>query len=154
MYHYTDSGLNNVWLKSGFNIVDTPYGRGVSIDDADGLHALLATDLTKKPGRLTGKELRFFAHNAAPFTAEFCQHASRSGTGRQSLEEAGKVPKPADAMMQMPLLEKVRGDEKMSEITKRINTVERLVDQRIVASEYRHKRITTARSEKRELEHA
>ena len=57
-------------------------------------------------------------------------------------------------MMQMPLLEKVRGDEKMSEITKRINTVERLVDQRIVASEYRHRRITTARSEKRELEHA
>ena len=59
MYHYTDSGPNNVWLKNGFNILDTPYGRGVSIDDADGLHALLATDLTKKPGRLTGKELRF-----------------------------------------------------------------------------------------------
>ena len=154
MYHYTDSGLNNVWLENGFNVVDTPYGKGVSIDDADGLHALLATDLTKKPGRLTGKEFRFLRSMLCLSQQSF---ANMQGVTEQAVslwERTGKVPKPADAMMRMLLLEKVRGDGKMSEIVKRINTVERLVNQRIVASEYRHKWTTTARPEKRELEHA
>jgi DNA-binding transcriptional regulator YiaG len=30
-----------------------------SIDDADGLHKVLAMELIKKKGRITGKELRF-----------------------------------------------------------------------------------------------
>ena len=38
MYHYTDSGLDNVVLESGYREVNTEYGNGVSIDNLDALH--------------------------------------------------------------------------------------------------------------------
>lgn len=59
MYHYTSSGLDNVWLKNGYAVHQTPYGEGVSIDDVDGLHRMLATRLANKDGPLDRKELRF-----------------------------------------------------------------------------------------------
>lgn len=59
MYHYTESGLDNVWLENGFHERNTPYGKAVSIQDVDGLHAILALRITHKQSRITGKELRF-----------------------------------------------------------------------------------------------
>ena len=57
--HYTACGLDNVWLASGFTVKETKYGKGVSIEDVDGLHQLLASNLVEKKGLLTGKEFRF-----------------------------------------------------------------------------------------------
>ena len=37
-YHYTGCGLDNIYLANGFERKVTPYGEGVSIADADGLH--------------------------------------------------------------------------------------------------------------------
>jgi len=48
--HYTACGLDNVWLANGFTIKETKYGKGVSIDDVDGLHRLLASNLVEKKG--------------------------------------------------------------------------------------------------------
>ena len=59
MYHYTECGLDNVWLANGFIKKKTAYGEAVAITDADALHKLLAEDLIGKPARLTGKEFRF-----------------------------------------------------------------------------------------------
>lgn len=58
-YHYVESGLPNVWLLSGYEIVESPYGEGVSIQDLEGLHRCLARSLCDKPKRLTGAEFRF-----------------------------------------------------------------------------------------------
>jgi putative transcriptional regulator len=58
-YHYTDSGLDNVYLLSGYTIHKTPYGRGVSIEDTAGLHRVIGRWLTELPHPLTGAELRF-----------------------------------------------------------------------------------------------
>ncbi|MGH8759518.1 MAG: transcriptional regulator [Burkholderiales bacterium] len=151
MYHYTDCGLNNVWLKNGYNVVDTPYGRGVSIDDADALHELLALDLTKKAGRLTGKEFRFLRTMLCLSQQSFGNMQGLSEQAVSIWERTGKVPVPADAMMRMLVLEKLEGDGKMSVIIERINTVERLVNQQIVASEHRHKWRSKTQAEKPEL---
>ena len=58
-YHYTQCGLDNVWLANGFEIDETPYGRGMAIEDVKGLHAAIAAALVDKPGKLSGKEFRF-----------------------------------------------------------------------------------------------
>lgn len=58
-YHYVECGLPNVWLLSGYEIVQSPYGEGVSIRDLDGLHRCLARCLCDKPKPLTGAEFRF-----------------------------------------------------------------------------------------------
>lgn len=151
MYHYTESGLNNVWLENGFNVVSTPYGKAVSIDDADGLHELLATDLANKVGKLTGKEFRFLRTILSLSQQGF---ANMHGVTEQAVslwERTGKVPKAADVMLRMLVLERLNGDGKITEVINRINTVERLVNQQIVAKESNHKWSSTAQAEKPEL---
>jgi len=58
-YHYTDSGLDNVYLENGYTIHQTPYGEGVSIEDTEGLHQAIGQWLVSLPKPLTGAECRF-----------------------------------------------------------------------------------------------
>src|SRR3546814_17921122 len=58
-YHYTESGLDNVFLENGYTVHKTPYGEGVSIKDTAGLHKLIGRWLINLPKRLNGAELRF-----------------------------------------------------------------------------------------------
>ncbi len=59
MYHYTLCGLDNVFLENGYVVEDTEDGPCLSVEDMDGLHRVIATDIAAKRGRLSGKELRF-----------------------------------------------------------------------------------------------
>ena len=59
MYRYTEGGLTNVWLSNGFREEDTPYGKGVSIEDVEGLHRVIGMKLVKERAQLTGAEFRF-----------------------------------------------------------------------------------------------
>ncbi len=58
-YHYVECGLPNVWLSNGFELMETPYGQGVSIRDLQGLHRCIARVLCDKPKKLTGAEFRY-----------------------------------------------------------------------------------------------
>jgi DNA-binding transcriptional regulator YiaG len=139
MYHYKECGLDNVWLENGFAAKATPYGKAVAIDDAIELHKVLTLNLTMKKGRITGKELRF---------VRVVLGMSQEGLGKcvgaieQSVslwERTGKVPQSADSIVRMLASEKLNGNSKVSDIIERINTVERLCNQRIVARESNHK---------------
>jgi len=59
MYHYESCGLPNVWLKNGYKEHDTPYGKGVSIEDVEGLHRAITKSVIKSPNKMTGAEVRF-----------------------------------------------------------------------------------------------
>jgi putative transcriptional regulator len=58
-YHYTESGLDNVYLENGYTIHKTLYGDGVSIEHTDGLHRAIGRWLVDLPKPLNGAELRF-----------------------------------------------------------------------------------------------
>ena len=58
-YHYTESGLDYVYLENGYTIHDTPYGKGVSIQDSEHLHKMLGDWVVDLPCPLNGAELRF-----------------------------------------------------------------------------------------------
>ena len=58
-YHYTQCGLDNVWLTNGYEITETPYGKSLSIDDVEGLHTAITQALIDIARPLTGDELRF-----------------------------------------------------------------------------------------------
>ena len=58
-HHYTESGLENVWIEGGFKVIESPYGPGVEIEDMDGLHKCIGKMLVEKSGPLTGAEFRF-----------------------------------------------------------------------------------------------
>lgn len=151
MYHYTECGLDNVWLANGYTVHKTPYGKGVSVSDADGLMKELAKSLTHKPGRLTGKELRFLRTLLCLSQASL---AAMMGATEQSVslwERTGKVPKASDALVRMLVLEKMNGDGKISEVIDRINTVERLVNQQIVARARLHRWTAKPQADKPKL---
>lgn len=59
MYQYRGAGLDNVYLKNGYN--KSTYGEEevCSVDNVEGLHLAIAVALVHKPARLTGQEFRF-----------------------------------------------------------------------------------------------
>lgn len=57
--HYTDCGLDDVYLLSGYEVETTPYGDGISIKNLDQLHTAIGCYLTRQKKALSGKELRF-----------------------------------------------------------------------------------------------
>ena len=61
-YHYTESGLDFVYLANGFQIRHTPRGQVVSFTDLDGLHAAIGRFVVSERRRLSGPEVRFLRH--------------------------------------------------------------------------------------------
>jgi len=59
LYHYTESGLDNIYLEGGVSFHKTVYGKGVSIADTEGLHKAIGRWLIQLPKPLNGAELRF-----------------------------------------------------------------------------------------------
>jgi len=61
-YHYTECGLDNIYLLNGFDPVETPRGMGTTIKNVDGLHRAIGEMLVEEKKALTGKEFRFLRH--------------------------------------------------------------------------------------------
>jgi putative transcriptional regulator len=59
MFHYKSCGLDNIWLKNGFDKRQTNEGSGYSIHDIDNLHRVIAKGIIEKPAPISGKEFRF-----------------------------------------------------------------------------------------------
>lgn len=58
-YHYTESGLDYVYLANGFDIRETERGAMVSFVDLDGLHRAIGHFIVTERHRLSGAEMRF-----------------------------------------------------------------------------------------------
>lgn len=139
MYHYTECGLDNVWLENGYIQRKTPYGKGVAIEDADGLHRTLAEALLQKKGRLTGKELRFLRTELGLSQDNLGRCLGATDQSVSLWERTGKVPASSDALVRLLVIERLCGNEKVTAVLNRINDVDRLVNQKIVAKETRRK---------------
>ncbi len=58
-YHYTECGLNNIYLLNGYKFIQTSRGKAVSIHDLDGLHKAIGLFLVSSKKELSGEQLRF-----------------------------------------------------------------------------------------------
>lgn len=58
-YHYTECGLDDVYLLNGVKRHKTPYGSGVAIEKAMELHEAIGTHMCLHKASLNGKEFRF-----------------------------------------------------------------------------------------------
>lgn len=59
LYHYVESGLDNIYLIDGFTIKETAYGSTVSIQDTAGLHEAIGRGIVDSPAFINGAEFRF-----------------------------------------------------------------------------------------------
>lgn len=59
-YHYTECGLDNIYLVNGFKLTKTKSGdEEIFIHDIHGLHKAIGMILISKRGLLSGKEIKF-----------------------------------------------------------------------------------------------
>lgn len=59
MYQFKECGLDNIYLKNGYEVYESSEGTCYGVRDLDKLHQVIAKGLVKKPAPLTGKEFRF-----------------------------------------------------------------------------------------------
>ena len=131
MYHYTDSGLDNVFLENGYIKHETPYGDGVSIENLDGLHKAICLWLIEIPKVLDGAELRFIRlemeltqRDLAGILGE-----TEQNIGRWERSEAKKINGCADRLVRALLKEYLVGDASVRAMVDRmalLNVVEEI----------------------------
>ncbi|MDP1649749.1 MAG: transcriptional regulator [Rubrivivax sp.] len=124
MYHYTECGLDNVWLQNGYAEHQTPYGCGVAVSDADQLHEVLALAIAKKAGRITGQELRFLRS-----MLDLSQGAlgATLGVKDQSIslwERKDAITTAAEAVVRMLVVEKLEGNPRVADLLDKIATLD------------------------------
>jgi len=134
-YHYTECGLRNIWLASGYKMVDTDYGTGVSIHDIEGLHRAIGESLASK-AKLTGAEFRFLRKEMDMSQKALAVLFGNSDQAVAKWEKKGQIPRLADRMMRLVYLEHIGGNVQI------INTIERLND----TDQAEHERITAEES--------
>jgi DNA-binding transcriptional regulator YiaG len=131
MYHYTEAGLQNVWLENGYHVKKTKYGEAVSIEDAEGLHRAIGRRLAEKR-YLTGAEFRFLRKEL-----DLSQRrvADLVGTSEQTValwEKRGEVPKTADRIFRAIYLETVNGNVKIKEFIEGVADLDRKVEEKMI----------------------
>ncbi|MGE3875633.1 MAG: helix-turn-helix domain-containing protein [Parvibaculaceae bacterium] len=121
-YHYKESGLDNIYLENGYAIHKTPYGKGVSIHDTEGLHKTIGRWLIDTPHPLDGRTLRFIRREM-----ELTQGALASliGATEQTLRlwekhRAKAIPGSADRLLRAIYAEYLGGDESVSALVARL----------------------------------
>jgi len=96
MYHYVESGLPNVYLANGYEVIDTPYGAAVSIREVQKLHAVIAHSLVEDKPWLTGPELRFIRNYLELTQAALGELLGVEEQSVRRWEKLGRVPRAAD----------------------------------------------------------
>ncbi|MEO5771777.1 MAG: hypothetical protein ABIQ29_06880 [Burkholderiaceae bacterium] len=135
MLKYDDGGLRNVWLSNGYEVHKTAYGKAVSYHDVHGLTLAICHALTNKPGRLTGAEFRYLRLHLRLSQVSL---GKLLGVTEQSValwEKRSRIPLLADKHLRLLWTEKHDGNEPIVRAMKRLNEVERLVHQKIIATE-------------------
>jgi DNA-binding transcriptional regulator YiaG len=121
MYHYTESGLRNVWLVNGYALRKTPYGQGVAIENLDGLHRAIARQIVRLPRPLTGAEFRFLRKQLELSQAGLADYLGCNVQALARWEKAkSRTPKPAERLLRALYRESDEGNAKIRELVERI----------------------------------
>ena len=108
--HFLEAGLDDVYLLSGYDVVKTPYGKGVAVKNVDALLRAIGTTLATKKKALSGKELRFLRKQLALTQAEL-GHIIGLSSQQVARWEKGEyeIPGPAERLIRMLFVQHVGG---------------------------------------------
>jgi putative transcriptional regulator len=122
MYHYTDSGLDNVVLESGYREVNTEYGNGVSIDNLDALHLAIGKWLLNVPKQLNGAEFRFLRHemDLSQTRLAYLLGEKEQNIGRWERARARPINPSADKVIRILYSEFIGGNQTLRELIEKL----------------------------------
>jgi putative transcriptional regulator len=121
-YHYTECGLDNVWLEGGVEFVKTPRGTGVTIQDVEGLHRLIGNILVREKKTLSGREFRFLRHeiNLTQQNLAAVIGVDVQSVGRWERGDSEEIPGPAQRLLRLLYEEKQNGTREICEPLERL----------------------------------
>ena len=128
MYHYTDGGLRNIWLANGYERVETPYGKALTIQDLPGLTRAICKALIRKNSKLTGAEFRYLRQAMLMSQASLGRTLGRTDQAIAGWEKNSKVPKFADQMLRVVYAAHADGNEQVKNIIHAMNDKERTIN--------------------------
>lgn len=136
LYHYTECGLDYVWLGAGVQRVETGYGPAVEIIDAGALDQAIAQFIVMRQKSLTGQDVRFLRSELDLTQAEL---ASLLGKDAQSIarweKEKTVIPATEDRALRQIYLEGTGLRPTFTETSRWVGAldqrIERLVFQRL-----------------------
>ena len=135
MYHYTECGLNNIWLVNGFKVHKTPYGKGVAIEDADGLHRVIALRLVNHKPRLSGGEFRFLRKELDLSQAALARVLGNDEQSVARWEKGGRAPKMGERFLRALYREHAEGNARIREIVDRLNEMNQKAQKKMILEE-------------------
>ncbi|OZB05175.1 MAG: transcriptional regulator [Idiomarina sp. 34-48-12] len=115
MYHYSESGLPNVYLKNGYSIDVIDDEEYTSIDDLEGLHHVLAKTIASKAMPLTNAEFKFLR-----IELNLSQRilGKRFGVSEQTIARYEKgqsdIPRTTDAALRSLYMESIEQNNSVS----------------------------------------
>ena len=126
MYHYTESGLQNVWLRNGVIVRDTPYGESVAIQNVAGLHKVIGLFLATNKQSLTGSEVRFLRKELDLSQAHLARILGVGETSVRGWENRRtRITAPADRLLRVLYREYACGEGRVKELVDRISDLDR-----------------------------
>lgn len=134
-YHYTECGLDNIWLANGFEIKDTPYGEGVVLQNIDSLHQTIGLSIAENSGSMSGKELKFLRREMDLTQARLASliNADEQSVGRWERGEH-EISGPASRMVSMLYLDFVHNIDGIRERIEEIAALDKpTADRRILS---------------------
>ncbi len=132
-YHYTESGLDTVYLANGYEIVESDRGTGVKIYDIDGLHAAIGRSIVESKKKLSGSEFRFLRTELLMSQSALAQLLQvKELTVARWEKGQTKIPVTADATIRALYQERINGNQKISDILRSIGNLEDRIDELVM----------------------
>lgn len=126
MYKYEECGLDNIFLKNGYSMVETPWGQAVAVDNAEGLHLAIGMCLVNSADPLTGQEFRFLRKELGLSQKRFgalLEYSDQSVAGWE--KGRSPLPRAVDVVIRALYRESVEGESHLSKILHSLNELDR-----------------------------
>jgi len=134
-YHYTECGLDDVYLANGFHVKEFDGEQGVSIECLDALHECIGVHLIQHRKRLSAKDFRFLRKEMRMTQSEIADLLDVSDLTVIRWETGViTVPGPADRAMRLFYLVSTLDDDSMRELLSDIQEMLGELNQRDEAS--------------------
>lgn len=119
--HYPECGLDNVYLVSGYEVVKTPYGKGVAVKNVDALLRAIGTKLATEKKALTGKELRFLRKQMDLTQSELARFVGLNSQQVARWEKGEyEIPGPADRLVRLLFIQHDGGNVDLRRLLRKL----------------------------------
>lgn len=130
---YSASGLDDVYLVSGWKRVQTPHGDGISIKDVDGLHRAIGLFLVKQKKALSAAEVRFLRKEMDLTQDELGERVCKSGQQIARWEKGqSEISGSAELLLRVLYLQHLGQHPLLTEIVEQLRQIEDRANQKRV----------------------